>query len=122
MMMGELLTAAKYKLPLTAVIFDNSELGFIALEQEAKGLPKHSIDFNNADMAAVAQACGCLGLRADTPEDLQSALTQAMASDKPSIIQARVDPDALIMPPSVTFDQAQKFAMAKGREMFSKLR
>ncbi|WP_417804157.1 thiamine pyrophosphate-binding protein [Thalassospira lucentensis] len=122
MMMGELLTAAKYKLPLTAVIFDNSELGFIALEQEAKGLPKHSIDFNNADMAAVAQACGCLGLRADTPADLQSALTQAMASDKPSVIQARVDPDALIMPPSVTFDQAQKFAMAKGREMFSKLR
>ena len=120
--MGELLTAAEYDLPITAVVFDNSKLGFIALEQEAKGLPEHAIAFKNPDMAAIAQACGCLGLRAENTKELSSALSQAFASKKPTVIQVPVDPDALIMPPNPTFSQAQKFAVAKGREMLEKLR
>ncbi|MBE70289.1 MAG: pyruvate oxidase [Thalassospira sp.] len=122
MLMGELLTAAEYDLPITAVVFDNSKLGFIALEQEAKGLPEHAIAFKNPDMAAIAQACGCLGLRAENIKELSSALSQAFASKKPTVIQVPVDPDALIMPPNPTFSQAQKFAVAKGREMLGKLR
>lgn len=122
MLMGELLTAAEYDLPITAVVFDNSKLGFIALEQEAKGLPEHAIAFKNPDMAAIAQACGCLGLRAENTKELSSALSQAFASKKPTVIQVPVDPDALIMPPNPTFSQAQKFAFAKGREMLGKLR
>ncbi|BDW95563.1 pyruvate oxidase [Thalassospira tepidiphila] len=122
MLMGELLTAAEYDLPITAVVFDNSKLGFIALEQEAKGLPEHAIAFRNPDMAAIAQACGCLGLRAENTKELSSALSQAFASKKPTVIQVPVEPDALIMPPNPTFSQAQKFAVAKGREMLGKLR
>ncbi|WP_296991781.1 thiamine pyrophosphate-binding protein, partial [Thalassospira sp. UBA1131] len=95
MLMGELLTAAEYDLPITAVVFDNSKLGFIALEQEAKGLPEHAIAFRNPDMAAIAQACGCLGLRAENTKELSSALSQAFASKKPTVIQVPVDPDAL---------------------------
>ncbi len=121
MLMGELLTAAEYDLPITAIVFDNSKLGFIALEQEAKGLPEHAIGFKNPDMAAIAQACGCLGLRAENSKELSSALSQAFASNKPTVIQVPVDPDALIMPPNPTFAQAQKFAVAKGREMLGKL-
>ena len=121
MLMGELLTAAEYDPPITAIVFDNSKLGFIALEQEAKGLPEHAIGFKNPDMAAIAQACGCLGLRAENPTELSSALSQAFASNKPTVIQVPVDPDALIMPPNPTFAQAQKFAVAKGREMLGKL-
>ena len=118
MLMGELLTAAEYDLPITAVVFDNSKLGFIALEQEAKGLPEHAIQM----IPAIAQACGCLGLRAENTKELSSALSQAFASKKPTVIQVPVDPDALIMPPNPTFSQAQKFAVAKGREMLGKLR
>lgn len=121
MLMGELLTAAEYDLPITAIVFDNSKLGFIALEQEAKGLPEHAIGFKNPDMAAIAQACRCLGLRAENSKELSSALSQAFASNKPTVIQVPVDPDALIMPPNPTFAQAQKFAVAKGREMLGKL-
>ena len=121
MLMGELLTAAEYDLPITVIVFDNRKLGFIALEQEAKGLPEHAIGFNNPDMAAVAQACGCLGLRAENAKELSTALSQAFASNRPAVIQVPVDPNALIMPPHPTFAQAQKFAVAKGREMLGKL-
>ncbi len=49
MLSGDLVTAVRYKLPIVIVVLNNSELGFITLEQEAKGLPDWGTDILNPD-------------------------------------------------------------------------
>ena len=39
MLVGDLVTAVRYDLPIVIVVLNNAKLGFITLEQEAKGLP-----------------------------------------------------------------------------------
>lgn len=117
MLMADLVTATRYDLPITCVVFENEELGFIALEQEAKGLAKHSIDLINPDFVAFAEACGALGLRVTDVEALAPALSEAIAHPGPAVVNVVVDPDELIMPPRITAAQAWNFGLAKVREV-----
>ena len=116
MLMADFITAVRYDRPVVNVVLNNSKLGFIALEQEAKGLPEHAIGLENPDFVAFAKACGGHGVRVDDPDDLDGALRQAFKQDKASIIEVMVDPDALIMPPKVSAEQAINFGIAKTRE------
>ncbi|MEO1137134.1 MAG: thiamine pyrophosphate-dependent enzyme [Pseudomonadota bacterium] len=116
MLMADFVTAVKYELPIICVVFNNSKLGFIALEQEAKALPEHSIDLLNPDFVKFAQACGGAGFRVENPEDLRATYEQAMALKKPVIVDVVVDPNELIMPPKITLEQALNFGIAKVRE------
>ncbi|WP_068414629.1 thiamine pyrophosphate-dependent enzyme [Labrenzia sp. OB1] len=118
MLMADFVTAVRYELPITVVILENKKLGFIALEQEGKGLPEHSIDLVNPDFVAFAKACGGVGLRADSYDSLQSALKEAFSNNLPTVINAVVDPEALIVPPEINMSQAYHFGLAKTRESF----
>jgi thiamine pyrophosphate-dependent acetolactate synthase large subunit-like protein len=66
MLMCEFLTAAQHKLPVKAVVNNNSSLGLITLQAGSMGLPawKEAIDFTNLDYVALARACGGVGFRA----------------------------------------------------------
>lgn len=116
MLMADFVTAARYELPITCVVFNNGELGFIALEQEAKGYPRHSIDLVNPDFVEIAEASGGVGIRVEEPAELKSAFEKALASDKPALVEVVVDPKELIMPPKITLDQALNFGLAKAKE------
>lgn len=117
MLMADFVTAVKYDLPITCVIFNNSKLGFIALEQETKGLPEHSIDLLNPDFVKFAEACGGVGYRVEKPEDLRDTFERAIALDKPVVVEIMVDPDELIIPPKISLEQALNFGIAKAREI-----
>lgn len=119
MLMADFVTAVRYELPIVCVVLNNSKLGFIALEQQGKGLPEHSIDLLNPDFAKFADACGGLGMRVEKPGDIRPALREALASEKPSIIDVVINPDELIMPPRITLEQATSFGMAKIREFLT---
>ena len=60
MLMCEFLTAVHHKLPVKAVIYNNSAFGLIPLEAESVGLApfRQGIEFPNPDFAALARACG----------------------------------------------------------------
>jgi len=60
MLMCEFLTAVQHKLPVKAVVYNNSALGLISLEAEQMGIPAwhKAIDFLNPDYVALARACG----------------------------------------------------------------
>ena len=118
MLMGDFMTAVQYNLPIICVILNNRKLGFIALEQQGKGLPEHSIELTNPDFMAFAEACGGMGLRVDAPDALAPALKQALEAEKPVVIDVAVNPDELIMPPKITLSQAANFGLAKLREYF----
>lgn len=120
MLMSDFVTAVKYELPIIVVILNNAKLAFITLEQEAKGLPDWGTDLANPDFAAVATACGGLGITVERPDQLTPALEQALAAKTPTVINVIVDPDELIMPPKISVSQAVKFGLAKIRETFGR--
>jgi len=117
MLMADFITAVRYDKPFVCVVLDNEKLGFIALEQEGKGLPQHSIDLDNPDFVSFAKACGGEGRRVEDPGDIEAVLKEGFASDRAFLIDVAVDPDELIVPPKITAEQAWNFGLAKVREM-----
>ncbi|MDX1563390.1 MAG: thiamine pyrophosphate-dependent enzyme, partial [Gammaproteobacteria bacterium] len=113
MLMGDFVTAVRYELPIICVVLNNRQLGFIALEQQAKGLPPHSIDLTNPDFAAFARACGGFGSSVEHPSEIRAAFAKAVASGQPAIIDVRVDPNELILPPRISLEQAANFGLSK---------
>ena len=114
MLMAELNTACRYRLPVKVIINNNSSLGQILWEQMVLGYPEHGVRFENPqpDYAAWATACGGFGIRVDKADNLQVALSEALASPGPAIVDVAVDPNEPPMPGKVTYEQAKKFTEA----------
>ncbi len=68
---------------------------------EASGLPRFATDLVNPDFVKVAEACGCLGIKVKKPSELEPALKKAFKSKKPVVVDVDVNPDELIIPPSI---------------------
>jgi pyruvate dehydrogenase (quinone)/pyruvate oxidase len=112
MLMAELATAVKYKLPIVVVIIKNNVLGQIKWEQMVfLGNPEYGVELQPIDFVKFAEACGATGYRIDEPSQCGAILDKALANQSgPVIIEAVVDPFEAPMPAKVTFDQAAKFA------------
>jgi len=117
MLMAELATCVKYKLPVKVVIVKNNTLGMIKWEQMVfLGNPEYGCELQPIDFAAFAHACGATGFAVDDPAKCGNVLDQALGHPGPVVVEATVDPFVPPMPPKVTVDQATKFAeaLAKG--------
>ena len=117
MLMPDFLTAAKYKLPITVIVFNNHKLGLIQAEQESSALPEYAVSLHNPDFAEYARLCGGEGWRVTRSEDLDAALKAAYASNKPSLVDVEIDPEALPMPPEIGMSQAVNFSIGKLKEL-----
>lgn len=120
MLMGDFLTAVQYKLPILIVIYNNHKLGMIQLEQEAYGWPEYQTELHNCDFAEYAKICGGDGERVTEAAKLEQAITKALKSNKPYILDVEINPDELLTPPEITVGQALGFAKAKIKEFFGK--
>ncbi len=116
MLLGDLITAVNYNLPVKLVVFDNERLGMVKLEQEQGGLPEFGTVLNNPDFAAVARAIGLHGVRVEDPEALDSAVQEAFAHDGPVLLDVLTNPEEISLPGKVKLGQAWGFAIAKMRE------
>lgn len=104
MVLGELETARRMKLPVTIVVVNNAASGYVkALQHLMYGEGAYqSSDLAETDYAAVARAMGCEGLRVETPEALAPALSSALATrDRPSVVDVMVTRDPARMLPAV---------------------
>lgn len=91
--LAEFTTAVKYGMPITHVVLNNDELAKISREQVSALRPVWQTDLVNPDFAAFANLCGGTGFRVDGPEDLESALEQALRiDDGPSLVEVRTSP------------------------------
>lgn len=117
MLMGDFLTAVKYKLPIKVIVFNNGKLGLIKMEQAAEGYPESETDLHNPDYAALAQAMGGKGFRAEKPEGLRDVLVEAFATDGPVIVDVPINPNEITWPPKIEASQAIGFGLAKLREL-----
>jgi acetolactate synthase-1/2/3 large subunit len=96
---AELETAARYGLNLVVVVNNNAALNQeIPLVTGAMARPPGKVkelwEFNNIDFAKVAEAFGCVGLRAETPAQLREALGRAFTLKRPVVIDAVTDVNA----------------------------
>jgi len=111
MLMGDILTIAQYNLPVKIVVFNNSSLGFVAMEMKVAGYPPFGTDLKNPDFARMAEAIGIKGIRVENPANVGTALEKAFAHDGPVLIDAVVNPAVLVMPPKIEFSQAKGFGL-----------
>ena len=92
---AELETSVREDLPVTLILFNNSILAFQKhAELQSFGAHTSAIDFAPVDHAAIARATGADGVRVDRPQDLASALGDALQSDRTTVIEVMTDPDA----------------------------
>ncbi|HSU69950.1 MAG TPA: thiamine pyrophosphate-dependent enzyme, partial [Micrococcaceae bacterium] len=112
MLLGELLTAAAYKLPINVVVFNNSTLGMVKLEMLVDGLPDFGVDVPPANYAEIARAMGYHAERVTDPGRIAGAYRKAFAHKGPSLVELLTDPRALSIPPKVTGSQVVGFATA----------
>jgi pyruvate dehydrogenase (quinone) len=117
MLMAELATCVKYKLPVKVVVVKNNTLGMIKWEQMVfLGNPEYGCELQPIDFAAFAKACGAVGFTVEDPAKCGTVLDEALAVQGPALVEAVVDPFVPPMPPKITVDQAAKFgeALLKG--------
>jgi pyruvate dehydrogenase (quinone)/pyruvate oxidase len=124
MLMADLSTAVRYKLPVKIVVVSNGTLGQIKWEQMVfDGTPEYGCDLQPIDFAKVAEACGARGFHVEDPAKLGQAFDMALAWDGPAVVDCVVDPYEPPLPGKITFDQARKFAaaMVKGERDRTKI-
>ena len=113
MLMGEIATLVKYKLPVKVIVIKNNELGQIKWEQIAMDAnPEFGTELQPIDFALHAQACGAAGFTIDDPKEAGDVLRKALAHPGPAVIQAVVDPNEPPLPGNVTMEQSVHFAEA----------
>ncbi|MFI8417764.1 ubiquinone-dependent pyruvate dehydrogenase [Serratia sp. NPDC078593] len=111
MLMGDFLSLAQLKLPVKVVVFNNSVLGFVAMEMKAGGYLTDGTDLRNPDFAAIANAAGIKGIRVEKASELDAALQEILAHPGPALLDVVTAKQELAMPPQIKFEQAKGFSL-----------
>ena len=92
----EFSTAVQYGLPVIVIVINNGMYGTIRMHQERE-YPRRVIatDLVNPNFADYARAFGGHGEVVEATEQFAAAFGRAQASGKPSIIEVRIDPQAI---------------------------
>jgi len=93
MTMQEMSTAVQYSLPIKIFILNNEYMGMVRQWQELLHDKNYSESYTAAlpDFVKLAEAYGCVGIRATTPEELDDKIIEMINTDRPVIFDCRVD-------------------------------
>ena len=111
MLMGDVLTLKQHELPVKVIVFKNDALAFVELEMKANGFLNFATDLHGPDFAKIAEGAGLLGLRAETPDQVEPAIAQALKHDGPALVEVLVARQELSMPPTISYEQAKGFSL-----------
>ncbi|REG48451.1 pyruvate dehydrogenase (quinone) [Paraburkholderia sp. BL6669N2] len=116
--MAELITVSKYWKDWAdprwiCMVLNNCDLNQVTWEQRVmEGDPKYeaSQDIPSVPYHKFAELIGLKGIYVDTEEQMGAAWGQALASDRPVVIEVKADPNIAPLPPHITLAQAKAFA------------
>ncbi|MBL6857587.1 MAG: acetolactate synthase 3 large subunit [Pelagibacteraceae bacterium] len=93
MTMQEMSTAVQYKLPIKIFILNNEYMGMVRQWQELLHEKNYSESYTAAlpDFVKLAEAYGCVGIRATKPSELDEKINEMMNTDRPVIFDCLVD-------------------------------
>ncbi|RKG63783.1 ubiquinone-dependent pyruvate dehydrogenase [Corallococcus sp. CA054B] len=111
MLMGDFIGLVQLGLPIKVVVFNNSSLGFVAMEQQVGGMLDVGTSLQNPNFAALAEAVGIKGLRVEDPGQVDEAVQLALATPGPVLVDAVVSKAELVMPPRITAAMAAGFTL-----------
>jgi pyruvate dehydrogenase (quinone) len=111
MLLGDFLSLAQLNLPVKVVVFNNSALGFIEIEQKSSGFVDFGTRFKNPNFADMAEAAGIRGIRIEDPEDVEDGIVAALSHDGPVLVDAVVSRMVLPVPPAITAEMAKGFML-----------
>jgi pyruvate dehydrogenase (quinone) len=111
MLMGDLLSLRQLQLPVKVIVFKNDSLAFVELEMKAAGVLDFGTDLHNPNFAKMAEAAGLFGLTAETPDQVEPMIAQALKHDGPALVEVIVSRQELSMPPTITLEQMKGFSL-----------
>ncbi|NWG46546.1 MAG: acetolactate synthase 3 large subunit [Alphaproteobacteria bacterium] len=93
MTMQEMSTAVQYRLPIKIFILNNEYMGMVRQWQQLLHGGRYSHSYSEAlpDFVKLAEAYGCVGLRARTPDELDAKIEEMISVDRPVIFDCVVD-------------------------------
>ena len=93
MTMQEISTAVQYNLPIKIFILNNQYMGMVRQWQELLHEKNYSESYSKAlpDFVKLAEAYGCVGIRAKHPDELDEKIEEMISIDKPVIFDCHVD-------------------------------
>jgi pyruvate dehydrogenase (quinone) len=100
---------------LTIAVLNNSDLNMVTWEQRGMaGDPRYapSQDLPAFPYADYARLLGLGGIRVDRAEDVAPAWDQALAADRPTVLEFVTDPAVPMTPPHITASQMKAYASA----------
>jgi pyruvate dehydrogenase (quinone) len=112
--MAELITIAKYWRQWTdhrliVCVFNNEDLNQVTWEQRVmEGDPKFdaSQQIPNVPYHSFAELIGLKGIYVDRPDAMGAAWDEALAADRPVVLEVKTDPEVPPLPPHITFEEA----------------
>jgi acetolactate synthase-1/2/3 large subunit len=96
----ELATAVQHNIPVIIAVINNCYLGMVRQWQELFFEQRYSCTYmeGSVDFVKLAEAYGALGLRAEKPEDVRPVIDEALASERPTVIDFVVDKSENVSP------------------------
>ena len=100
MTMQEMSTAVQHKLPIKIFILNNEYMGMVRQWQELLHEKNYAESYTAAlpDFVKLAEAYGCVGIRAKTPDELDQKIKEMIEVDKPVIFDCVVDKEENCFP------------------------
>jgi thiamine pyrophosphate-dependent acetolactate synthase large subunit-like protein len=111
--LAELETAARFGINAVILVNNNHSLNQetrlfdAAYGGQQRGRAHEMWQFHDTHFAQVAQAMGCFGVRVERPNDLQDALKQAFAANRPAVVEVLSDLNALASRPWTPASEAR---------------
>jgi acetolactate synthase-1/2/3 large subunit len=97
----ELITAAEEGIPVKIAVMNNSVYGMVTQWQKLFYNERYSASQlgSKIDYVMLAEAMGCAGIRATTPDEVAPAIEKSLAiDDRPAVVEFVVDPDEMVFP------------------------
>jgi len=115
--MAELITVAKYWQRWSdprwiCCVWNNEDLNQVTWEQRVmEGNPRFDATQQIPDVPyhKFAELIGLKGIFCDEPDRVSDAWDEALAADRPVVIEFKTDPEVPPLPPHITLEQAKKF-------------
>ena len=86
----ELMTAVEHDVPVIWIICNDGQFKLIKIYQVSEYFKSGLVEFDNPDFGAYARACGALGYNVDTLEEFEAAFDEALAANRPAVINAKI--------------------------------